>query len=137
MGFISKKVNFIVFLQKPQTICLVPSLWHYIKWNLSSDWISHVKVYKLFFKSVDKFFTYFMLLIISFELISLLLRTVSSNRWNVNHSGTVFNKSSALYRNFNLWQVFKTKINESFQLFFWQMLIYWLHYWIGTCVPIN
>ncbi len=114
MSFISKKVYLLVFLQKPQTICLVPSLWHHIKWNLSSDRVGHVKICKLFFKGFNEFFSYLMLLIISLELISLFLGTVSSNWWNVDHSSTIFNKSATLDWNVNLWQVFQTIINESF-----------------------
>ena len=136
MSFIPKKINLIVFFQKSQTICFIPSFGHDIKGNLPSNRVSHVKVSKLLSEDIDKFFSDLMLLIINFKLISLFLGTVSSNWGYVDHSCSVFDESATLDGDVDLRKVFETEIDEFFKFFFWKVFIDWLNKKWCTWHPI-
>lgn len=97
IGFVPKKVNFFIILEESEAVSFVPSFWHDIEGNLSTNWIRHVQIYKLFLQDRNKLFPYLMLFIINLELISFFLRTIPAYWRDVDHPSPVLNKCSSFY----------------------------------------
>ena len=116
--FVAKEVDIFIVFQKFQTVSFVPTNRKNIKTDLPSNWILYSQIWKLFPQSLNKGFSDLMLMIILLKIISLSLRTVSSNWRNVDQSRSVLYKSSPFNRYIDIGKVVKTEVDEFLKLIF-------------------
>ena len=99
ISLIPKEKYFIIFLQILQTVCLIPANGKYIKAYLSSNRILKSIIWEFALERFNKILSNFDFSIIGFKLISFFLRAIPSDRWHVDQTGSILNKSTSFYWN--------------------------------------
>lgn len=116
---VSIEVNVpLIIIQEFEAVSLIPSSWENIKWNLTSNWVSQRKIRESCLQDFNKVSSNMMLMIIFLEFVSLLQRTISPNRRNVNHSSSVLNECPSFHRKLDFAHVLKSKIHQILVLLF-------------------
>ena len=134
---VSEENDFIVVLQEAQAVGFVPSDGEYIKTDLPSNRIFNSQIRKFLLQFVDELFSYLVFVVIFFESVPLLLRTVATNRGNVDEASSILDKSSPLDWDLYIRDIMQTKIYEFFQLFLSQVIFDALRVLITTDKPMS
>ena len=117
-------MNFIIVFEVLKTESFVPTSGENVETYLASYRICEVQVSEVQFQCIYKLLTNFMFFVIYFKLVTFFLRTVTTNRRNIHHSVSKFDKSSSFYynklrfhRNVNLRKITQTEINKFLIIF--------------------
>ena len=129
IGFVAEEIDFIVLLQESQAVSFVPTDGEHIKTDLASDRVLDSQIRELFLESSYEIFANRKLQVVFFVLISFFLRTVSSNRRNVDKSSTVLNKSASFDWNIEISDVMQAEVDEFLEFVLSQVVLDALSEW--------
>ena len=116
MDLVSKEVDFIVVLQKLQTVRFIHSFRENIEGGLTADQIHEMHVRKALLQIVNHRSTHMMFPVISLKGGLLLRRRVVSHRADVDHGGSEVDKQTSFDGQIQLTQVAKTAADERIEL---------------------
>jgi hypothetical protein len=88
---------FLIFFEVLETESLVPTNGENVETYLTSYRIRKAQMSEVQFQCLYEFLSYFVNFVICFKFVTFFLSAVATNRWNIHHSVSKFNKSSSLY----------------------------------------
>ena len=110
-------MDLVVLLQELETVGFVPSLRDNIEGNLTTNQVHEVVFRKLLLENLDHLLTNMVLLVIKAKGITLLLRTIATDRTDVEHSRTELDEGTSLHGDTQLTNIAQDKVDELVQLF--------------------
>ena len=110
-------MDLVVLLQELETVGFVPALRDNIEGNLTTNQVYEVVVRELLLENIDHLLTNMVFLVIKAKGITLLLRTIATDRTDVEHSRTELDEGTSLHGDTQLTNITQDKVNELVQLF--------------------
>ena len=132
VSLVSEEVDFLVLLQKPQTVSFVPTDGKHVKTDLTSDRILHSQIRELFLKGLNKLGSDSVFLVVLLIVISFALGTVSTDGGDVDEPRSVLDESASLDRNVDVCDVVEAESDELFEFVLSQEVSDALYYGWGT-----